>query len=112
MTWFFHLLLHGAELELWCSHFVGKDLPDTPRAAFQHANVVTFLNVRKMLVVVMVLPVTSCEAERSFSTLRRVKTYLRSTLTQERLSGLALTNVHSHTSYMPSPEEVKSKFLL
>ena len=102
----------GAELELWCAHFVGKDLPNTPQAAFQHANAVTFPNVRKMLVGVMVLPVTSCEAERSFSTLRCVKTYLRSTMTQERLSGLALMNVHSHNSYMPSPEEVKSEFLL
>ena len=111
MTWFFHLLLHGAELELWRSHFVGKDLPDTPQAAFQHANVVTFPNVRKVLVVVMVLPVTSCEAVRSFSTLWRVKTYLRSTMTLERLSGLALMNVQSHTSYMPSPEGVKPEFL-
>ena len=49
----------GAELELWRSHFVGKDLPDTPQAAFQQANPVTFPNVRKMLVGVMVLPVTS-----------------------------------------------------
>ena len=102
----------GDELELWRSHFAGKDLPDTPQAAFQHANTVTFPNVMKMLVGAMVLPATSCEAERSFSTLRHVKTYLRSAMMQERLSGLALMNVHSHTSYMPSPEEVKSEFLL
>ena len=50
----------GAELELWCSQFVGKGLPDTPQADFQHANTVTFPNVRKMLVGVKVLPVTSC----------------------------------------------------
>ena len=65
-----------------------------------------------MLIGVMVLPVMSCEAECSFSTLRRVKTLLRSTMTQEIVSGLTLRNVHSHTSYMPSPEEVKSEFLL
>ena len=46
--------------ELWRSHFVGKDLPDTPQADFQHANTVTFPNVRKMLVGVKVLPVKSC----------------------------------------------------
>ena len=51
----------GAGLELWHSHFVGKDLLYTPQAAFQWANPVTFPNVRKMLVGVMVLPVTSCE---------------------------------------------------
>ena len=31
---------------------------------------------------------TSCSAERSFSGLRRVKTYLRSTMGQERLSSI------------------------
>ena len=102
----------GAELDLWRSHFVGKDLPDTPQAAFQQTNPVTLLNVRKMLVGVMVLPVMPCEAERSFSTLWYVKTYLRSTMTQERLSGLALINIHLHTSYMLSAGEVRSEFLL
>ena len=87
----------GAELELWHSHFVGKDLHDTPQAAFQHANTVTFPNIRKMLVGAMVLLVTSCEAERSFSTLWRLKTHLQPTMTQERLSGLALMNLHPHT---------------
>ncbi|XP_064406466.1 52 kDa repressor of the inhibitor of the protein kinase-like [Halichondria panicea] len=38
---------------------------------------------------------TSCECERSVSVLRRLKTYLRSTMGQERLSGLALL----HTQY-------------
>ena len=35
----------AADLELWRSHFVGKALPDTPQAAFQHANAFTFPNV-------------------------------------------------------------------
>ena len=33
-------------------------------------------------------PISTCEAERSFSTLRRLKTYLRSTITQQRLNDL------------------------
>ena len=36
-------------------------------------------------------PLTSCEAERSISGLRRLKTYLRSTMT---MNGLALLAVH------------------
>ena len=39
-------------------------------------------------------PVTSAERERSFSTLRRLKTYLRATMNSERESGLALMNIH------------------
>ena len=39
------------------------------------------------------IPATSCSAERSFSGLRRMKTYLRSTMEQERLSSIALINI-------------------
>ena len=37
-----------------------------------------------------ILAATSCSAERSFSGLGRVKTYLRSTIGQERLSSISL----------------------
>ena len=40
-----------------------------------------------------VIPATSCSAERSFSGLRRLKTYLRSTMGQTRLSSLALLHI-------------------
>ncbi len=99
-----------AELELWRAHFNGKELPETPQAALQHANPLVFPNVRMMLTCIMVLPVTSCEAERSFSALCRIKTYLRSTMKQDRLSGLALLNVHDST-YIPSTDEIRSEFL-
>jgi len=36
----------------------------------------------------------SAECERLFSTLRRLKTYLRATMNSERESGLALMNIH------------------
>ena len=36
------------------------------------------------------IPATSCSAERSFSALRRIKTFLRSTVGQDRLSSIAL----------------------
>ena len=35
-----------------------------------------------------------CECERSLSTLPRLKTYLRATLSSERESSLALMNIH------------------
>jgi hypothetical protein len=38
--------------------------------------------------------VTIVAVERSFSILRRLKTYLRNTMGEERLNGLALMNVH------------------
>jgi len=40
------------------------------------------------------LPVTNASSERSFSYLRRIKTWLRTTMLQERLVGLALLHTH------------------
>lgn len=40
------------------------------------------------------MPVSTATAERSFSTMRRVKTYLRNSMTTKRLSGLGLLNVY------------------
>lgn len=38
---------------------------------------------------------SKCSAERSFSTLRRVKTYLRSTLSNDRLNALAILSIET-----------------
>lgn len=46
-----------------------------------------FPAVREAILIALTLPATTCTVERSFSTLRRVKTWLRSTMTDERLSG-------------------------
>ena len=64
-----------------------------------------------MLIRTMVLPVTSCEAERSFSTLRRIKTFLHTTMTQDRLNGLALLNIYNSTPYIPTAVEIRTEFL-
>ncbi|XP_078368944.1 zinc finger MYM-type protein 1-like isoform X2 [Oculina patagonica] len=44
----------------------------------------------KVASILAVIPATSCSAERSFSGLRRLKTYLRSTMGQNRLNNLAI----------------------
>ncbi|XP_065684766.1 zinc finger MYM-type protein 1-like [Hydra vulgaris] len=41
-----------------------------------------------------ILPITTCECERSISTFRRIKTYTRSTMSENRLNGLALMSIH------------------
>ena len=51
-------------------------------------------NIFSLLTTLAVLPVTSCEAERCISCLRRLKTYLRSSMGQDRLTGLALLHIH------------------
>jgi len=58
------------------------------------------------------LPVTTATAERSFnSTHKRLKTYLRSSTRDGRLTSLALIHVHAQTTPL-EPVEVVDKFAL
>ena len=41
------------------------------------------------------MPVTVASAERSFSKLKLLKSYLRSTMSQERLNGLAMISIEN-----------------
>ena len=41
----------------------------------------------------LTLPVTVASGERSFSKLKLIKTYLRSTMTQERLTNFAILSI-------------------
>lgn len=51
--------------------------------------------VTRLVILIMTVPASSASAERSFSTLRRLKTYLRSTMTQRRLTHLTLLHIHN-----------------
>lgn len=50
--------------------------------------------VHKLMVIYLTVPMTSATAERSFSSLRRLKSYLRSTMTQKKLNHVTLLHVH------------------
>ena len=60
----------------------------------QHATPTLFPAVNAALNTALALPASTCSVERSFSTLRRVKTWLRATMSDERLSGLCMLSVH------------------
>ena len=45
--------------------------------------------------ILLTIPVTVASAEKSFSKLKLLKSYLRSTMLQERLNGLALISIES-----------------
>ncbi len=50
--------------------------------------------VSKLLKLLLVLPATHATSERSFSALRRVKSYLRNTMSQSRLNHLMILHYH------------------
>ena len=53
----------------------------------------TFSESTKLLKLVLTVPMTSVEAERCFSTLKRIKTFLRNSMCEERLTALAMLSI-------------------
>ena len=51
-------------------------------------------SIYNLLKILATIPVTTASAERTFSCLRRLKTYLRSAMGEDRLSGLAHMQIH------------------
>ena len=70
------------------------NMPDTPAESLKVPFNNMFPNIHTIFRLVCTLPITSCECERSVSVLRRLKTYLRSSMGQVRLSGLALMHIN------------------
>ena len=54
----------------------------------------TFPNINVLLKIACTLPVTICENERANSQIKLLKTYLRSTMSEDRLSSLAMMKIH------------------
>ena len=53
-----------------------------------------FPNVFRLIKIGCIIPITSCTCERSSSTLRRLRNWMRSSMSCSRLSSLALMNIH------------------
>ncbi|KAL4141563.1 hypothetical protein QTP88_004184 [Uroleucon formosanum] len=72
--------------------------------ALSVCNRVMFPNVFKLLQILATLLVLSTSNERSFSTLKRIKTYLRNSTSEGRLNGLAMLSINRH--YQITADEV------
>ena len=64
-----------------------------------------------VLKLVLVMPASNATSERSFSALRRVKTYLRSTMGQERLNNLMLLHIHKELTDELDLKDVATEFI-
>ena len=53
----------------------------------------TFEELTKLLRIIVTSPMSSAEAERCFSTLKRIKSFLRNTMTEKRLNALAMLSI-------------------
>ena len=85
------------ELKLWKRKWIDcleKDRPDSLGAAILECDEERFPNVFRLIKIGCTIPITSCTCERSFSTLRRLRNWMRSSMSCSRLSSLALMNIH------------------
>ena len=68
-----------------------------------------FAETIKLTSLLTVVPATSATAERSFSCLKRVKTWLRTTMSQPRLNSCAI--LHAHRDVLPQMAIVMKEFI-
>ena len=85
---------YGLWVRKWKAHQPNSTLPNKLVDVFQVCSDLKYPNVHALLRVALTLPITSCESERSFSQLKLIKTARRATMTESRLSGLALMKIN------------------
>lgn len=87
-----------AELEVWKT--VMTSISPTPKSSLECLDMCDknlYPNIYTLLQILATIPVSTATPERSFSSLRRLKNYLRNTTSENRLNGLALMNIHYGT---------------
>ena len=79
-----------SELDLWEQYWCQRKscLPDSVSTTLKSINFPCFPTIKTALRILGALPVTSYSCKRSFSALRKLKIYNRSTMSNERLSAL------------------------
>ena len=93
----------GAEFRLWSAKWnrtkaAGGEIPTTAVESLDFCTKELYPTIRELLIILATLPSSIATPERSFCTLRKTKTWLRSTMGQERLNGLALISIHKDLS--------------
>ncbi|CAM4654085.1 unnamed protein product [Leuciscus chuanchicus] len=112
-----HKDVDGRELALELKNF-----PVLPKAGITKMEILNYLKEKKLeevfpnmwvaLRIAVTLPVTVASAERSFSKLKLLKTYLRSTMSQERLNGLSLMSINQEVSNKIEFDDTINKFAI
>lgn len=95
------------EYERWKAKWIDTPQEDRPSSAIDALNrcpVEAYPKISVLLQIFATLPVTTSSAERTFSELRLLKTYMRSTMGEERLNGL--TSMYVQREVSVPPEEV------
>ena len=90
-------------------------MPTTLCTTLDSVNPVLYPSIDTILIklcVLLTMPVTSATAEMSFSVLRRLKTYVRSTMKNDRLSSLGLMHILTEILKWTCTKQWRCSYLL
>ena len=96
---------------LYCSHAFDNKL--LTNALYKRAihDVIALVQEVTLVKLVLVMPAINAISERSFSAMRRTKTYLRSTMLQERLNATMVLHVHKESTDAPDLQRLSNEFV-
>ncbi|XP_065679035.1 52 kDa repressor of the inhibitor of the protein kinase-like [Hydra vulgaris] len=98
-----------AELDLWETFWNNQSvIPSTITETLKSIDMRGFPNIREGFLIMGTIPITTCECERSISVIRRLKTFMRSHMTESRFNSLALMSIHQEI--IPDVERVLNIF--
>lgn len=69
-----------------------------------------FPNLYKLLQIAITIPISSATCERSFSSMRRIKNWLRTSMLQQRFSDLSILNIERDLSNKIQTETVLDRY--
>nr|CAI5827323.1 unnamed protein product [Callosobruchus analis] len=95
------------QLELWHKKNANINIKEDLLNVYSDCSSDIFANIKKLLQIFITLPITIATSERSFSNLKFLKNYLRSSTSESRLNGLA--NLYISRDISVTPEEVFDK---
>ena len=105
-----HAVMIPIEYDSWVREWreCSTPVPVTLADALQKCSALSYPNLNILLKIAMTLPITSCESERSFSQLKLIKTARRATMSESRLSALALMKMNrDHCNKLLSEENMR-----
>ena len=87
-----NIVMLKAEIKRWKARWA--TLTTAKPSNLNVTNEELYPSIRTVLLILYTMPASTATTERSFSALRRLKTYLRTTMLQDRLTSLAVLHVH------------------
>lgn len=102
----------GTDVIKWKKKYQEVSLPNRTKcvvSTLSECSSEIFPTLHKIFIIFLTTPVGSVPCERSFSALRRLKLWTRSSMSEERLSGLAMMLIHRETEFIPTPEEIYTR---